>query len=461
MSKQFEYNSPLGDKFDGFEVEPSNSSWESIHAALDSNDNTAPLSEKFKNDLEPVSVDVWTNIEEELHPKKKRRFIYWWSGIAAGLIGIAVFMNLSDTENKMMTSNEIVPQEKLILKDIKSSNLIIKEGVLLSGRELKDTNYKNKIESNQFDDLGTSSQDLIIKDEAFSLDTVNDNFYILSLDKRNDVKLDLENEGIKKIKTINRSNLLLDNKNGKEVALKSLKFGVSPLLGLSKSQEEPLIAFNSISNPQEFVDVNNSGNVVSNSTDPDLIFVANTFTPVSSLSFTPNSQVVYNNSKQYNQPISFGALFSYSIKTRLAISSGLEYTSTSYSFDEGYWKAFQRTGVKSYLGIPITINYNVLNNERYQFYPIIGMKVYRGIYGKDTYVYENSANDVGLEKVSVSNTKFGISGSLGIGTQMKLYKKLQFYLQASSEYAVKAPEDSYWNDNPLSLSFQAGFSIKL
>ena len=467
MSKQSEHNGPLGDKFDDFQFEPGESTWDSIESSLRVDEHSAPLSEMFATDVAPVSVDVWPEIEKELHPEKKRRFIYWWTGVAAGLVAVVLLFNVSSSsDNNVLVFNEITTHEKSIKFEIKPHKFLIKESIRTDDKELIDFSAEKNIKSNHFVNNSNSLQSTVVRDEIATSNVFQDSysaeeFYKLSLDKKADIKLSLELEGILPIKSTNISDLLSLINEKKEQPLNLLKFGVSPLIGFSNAQKEPLLANNASSNSSGYIDVNNSGNVVSSYSDPYLLTLPNVFTPVSSLSFTPNSQVAYNESKQYSQPIGVGASFSYSINSKLSISSGLEYTSTRYSFDEGYWKAFQRTGTKGYLGIPVTFNYNVINNERFQLYPLLGTKVYTEIYGKESYVYETSTNGVVLEEVSVRNSNLGISGSIGIGTQVQLYKKLQFYLQASSEYALKAHKDSYWNDNPLSLSLQAGFSIKL
>lgn len=457
MSKPFEHKGPLGSKFEDFEFEANSSNWDSIESALNKSEDSAPLAEKFFADLAPVSVDVWTAIDEELHPKKKRRFVIWWSGIAAGILGLALLNNYgedslisSDNPVQESVTNELVGLNKLIFQDkVKSSSRKISEN------EKQTTTSISIKENDRLENLEFKSSVMENLDQIKT--------YSLNLPNQSGVTLKREEHQILFNKTVSAEDLLSISNAHKSIKVNAVKLGVSPALALSKMNEENQYDAFQSSSSTSYLDINASGNVVENSTtnNSNTVLLDVMYSPADFGSFTPNSSVEYSLAKSYSLPLSLGGLLNYTITSRLSLSSGFEYTLTSYEFEKGYWKAYQRKGIKGYLGVPIQFSINLLENQKFQVYPLLGGKLFRGVYGKESYVYKNSSENLVSVDERVTNSQFGCSGSIGVGTQIQLYKKLNFYFQATSDYTVLAPLDSYWEDKPISISLQGGLSICL
>ena len=90
MSSQSDHNSPLGDKFKDFEYKPSNSLFGNIHNGLRADPDQGVLTDKFTDFEYSVSEGAWEKIEKELHPKKRRKAILWWSAASVFVIGIGL-----------------------------------------------------------------------------------------------------------------------------------------------------------------------------------------------------------------------------------------------------------------------------------------------------------------------------------------------------------------------------------
>lgn len=475
MSKQFKNSGPLSEKFDDYEFEPSDSSWDSIHDALNAHENSAPLGDKFAGDLEPVSVDVWTAIEKELHPKKKRRFILWWSGVAAGIVFVIMMFNLDGEDNSSVARNNFAKEGGLLLRT-KSKNF----------RKL---NHKSKAAkmnrgAESLKLAPTISLPLVQKEknpskkkqEAFHCnvtvvtETLEEEFdhkyFPICLPVKKILQLDSEKEFLTENTSVEATELLLaDNRKKSNLPQNGIQIGFSPMVGLEKQQSDlALTPSNStnFSNTSDVVVIDNTGNVIidnSSTQSSDLIF-SSSFTPVSE-SFAINSFVQVSQRKEYNKPFSLGMMYNIGLSSKLTLITGLEYTMSSYRYAEGYWKAYNREGRKAYLGIPLVVSANMIHYQRIKLYPLLGAKVFRGISGREVYRYKINNGEVVEEVEKVDNVGVGLSCSAGLGTRVNIYKKLNFYFQVSSEYAFKAPEDSYWEKTPHLFLLQGGLSIDL
>lgn len=473
MSKQSSHKGPLGDKFEDYEFEPGNSAWNSIEDALHKEESSAPLEGKFDDHLEPVSVDVWEEIEKELHPEKKRRFIIWWSGVAAGLISVLMILNLNSNDElqserlvKTRTHGERgsdfnVTQEGQIAEGNTILNVVkaLPKEALTMIRYAQDINTN---ESSSFDKSEINNSDYTLAQEVGKV------YEQLSLD--NKLVQRITNEEKRIYPEVNVSDLLKQPEKAND-KIKSrnnaLRFGVSPMLGFEKneplSEGFQLNSTASISNDSySTVSIDNSGavNIDSSNIFSNDVILSSMFTP-SAIPFLPNSTVKVSHEKTYNQPISLGFLFSHGIHERLVVSSGIEFLTSGYTYKEGYWKAYDRKGVKNYIGVPLSVSYNLIHRRRIKLYPLIGLKALKGIYGKETYIYGSAQNDAVLQDEKIENKELVVTGSYGVGGQVSLYKNLNLFLQVSSEHSIKTPDDSFWEKNPTALSIQTGISLEL
>lgn len=478
MSKQSSHNGPLSGKFDDYEFEPNNSAWDSIESALNSDENSAPLGEKFSNDLEPVSVDVWVNIERELHPEKKRRFIVWWTGVAAGLVSVLFLLNLNSNTGSTQSSlgNEKASStNNLSLTNSQGNTESEKLGMSPKGKVGKEEYVQKEV-------LEPASKSEFMEQKSVQgaapisigeLEMIDENSVFEALRIPNKLVCDLKTPELQIwIPTVVTSEDLFVNEKEEKSANSShrIQLGLSPVFALENEKMDmanetmnfssnPTGGFNSTST----VSIDSLGNVIPDSTNTVIL---NSYSSPVNSTFVPNSSVSVNEAKEYRRPFSFGFIYRYDLNEIFTLSSGIEYTRSSYNYSEGYWKAFDRKGTKGYLGVPILISGNLLNRNRLQLYPLLGAKVFRGIYGKETYSYEaysfaTGSNEIVQKEEDVEDLGYGLSSSIGIGAQIKLYKKLNFYVQTSTEYILKSPVDSYWEENPISFAFQTGLSIKL
>lgn len=97
------------------------------------------------------SAQLWENIEEELHPKKKRRGIIFWGGIAASITAVVgLFMITSNASDSQIASsgwNVNEPRKEGGFEVVSDSNV----------SESLDVNHASKIKSNQSTAKGTTA----------------------------------------------------------------------------------------------------------------------------------------------------------------------------------------------------------------------------------------------------------------------------------------------------------------
>ena len=119
------------------------------------------LASRFKEDIQLPPDESWSNIQHELFPTKKRRFVALWiaaSLILLGVLGIVFFQKSANSDNKIKAKNEIQnkeirtktsgknstnkPQQKVVLTEKNEKSKI-------KTRESNVSNELNQLVSNQ------------------------------------------------------------------------------------------------------------------------------------------------------------------------------------------------------------------------------------------------------------------------------------------------------------------------
>jgi hypothetical protein len=95
---------------------------------------------------------------------------------------------------------------------------------------------------------------------------------------------------------INRGDLLLAVDKEIVHSLNLIKLGISPLIGVLKSQKEPLLVFNSFSNSADLL----TENISENAMDSNLISVVEVSLLFSDMDFFLNNPFEYSQAKKYD-----------------------------------------------------------------------------------------------------------------------------------------------------------------
>ena len=168
----------------------------------------------------------------------------------------------------------------------------------------------------------------------------------------------------------------------------------------------------------------------------------------------------------YGLPVSFGAGVKVGLNDRWSVGAGVNYTLLTRKFfgtyslvdNEGNIKESISTDIRNvqqYIGIPVNVFYNIVNNDYLNFYTYAGGAVERCISDKydvlnTEYIYKGSVQGVQM------------SANLGIGLEFLLGKHLGLYIDPSIRYYFDCGQPkSIRTAQPFMLGFEAGLRISL
>ncbi len=169
----------------------------------------------------------------------------------------------------------------------------------------------------------------------------------------------------------------------------------------------------------------------------------------------------------YGVPLSFGAGVKFDLSPRWSIGTGLNYTYLARQFYGKYTKVSPAGDIESvtssdirnrqhYIGIPVNVYYNIINNDRINFYAYAGGAVEKCV--SDSY-HLLSTDITHNEKIAGVQ----LSADAGIGVEFMLGKHLGLYLDPSIRYYFENTNQpkSIRTVQPLMLGFEMGLRARL
>ncbi|MEZ4838263.1 hypothetical protein [Flavobacterium sp.] len=337
--------------------------------------------EQFKDFEEIPPEIVWKNIEAELTKKKKRRIIPIWyklSGVAAllifGFLGTRVILN----QPKIEKTNPVVIEEKI--NSTKNQNSAVDSEEKINQNELNsDENVSNKINNPQEKQLFSNDETVAngnLNIEKNSKKQNNQNSNLDKVNQKNKENTGLVSNSIDKTertrqeteKNLNEKNNseLVDNSNTKlKTISETHKVIVNASLNNTKTQQSEK---NSIINDNQFVLENHSEKIDENKIDSTAVASSKTtkeelntlgellqekekdqkpkvepkenrwqitsnVAPVylgSSSNGSPIDSQFANNSKEYQNTISYGLGFQYDVSKKLTLRTGINKVNFEY-----------------------------------------------------------------------------------------------------------------------------------
>jgi len=441
-------NNDLNSKFDNYEYKPKKDLWDRISGEMEGN-NTAPLAGTFEAYGHEPKPQVWENIASELHPNRKRRFVYWWWTAAAGialLIG-GYFMSGSFTDPSYtpselnahstsedqveMNSDQHQAQETNVINpddaEPKDQNETIpKESIKSNQKEIarkEEVPGKSKIKVKL--DLGTipvgpelALEHVDIK-PAFIMETINDNELLGPV-----LFEDLPNPG-------------KNNEDQEEHSMMELAGAFSPFMGADNIY---------YAGPNELMDTQNSftGNGGSSSIQ----------------SMDPYSYELADEVK-FLPPMSLGADLNFKIKKRFSIGSGIKFIRlrSRTELNSGPVTSYE-TNTERYLGVPVKVNYNIIDGKKFDLTTSLGGQYEFGAGGK------KKTTNVSYGQESTYSTSLEIgggqaNGSLSVGTNYNIGKRLGIYLETSFTHYFYQTNYNLWSTKRIWLGFNTGIRIDL
>ena len=160
----------------------------------------------------------------------------------------------------------------------------------------------------------------------------------------------------------------------------------------------------------------------------------------------------------YGIPVSLGLSARYHFTEKLAVSAGANWSFLTRTF-QGKYKTDEGTFTHNmqYLGIPLSVSYDVVESKTLTFYCYAGGSAEKAISSK-YYIYANSASPILSEKVP--SLQYGLFG--GIGVEFRVSDLLGLYVDPCVKYYFPGNQPkSIRTDKPLMFSFEAGLRFNL
>ncbi|PWW28672.1 porin family protein [Chryseobacterium sp. AG844] len=167
---------------------------------------------------------------------------------------------------------------------------------------------------------------------------------------------------------------------------------------------------------------------------------------------------------RHKVPVTFGLSVYYNLGKRWGIGTGLNYTKLSSELhsgsDNNYIKGDQTV---HYLGIPVQVNYNVIQKGRFTGYITGGALVEKPIAGNitTTYVVNDEIKESSKERLDPKPFQFSVNAAAGL--QVKLIDKVGIYAEPGIGYHFKeenAPNTIY-KEKPLHFNMKFGIRVLL
>ncbi|HCA08734.1 outer membrane beta-barrel protein [Chryseobacterium sp.] len=222
-----------------------------------------------------------------------------------------------------------------------------------------------------------------------------------------------------------------------------------------------------------------TGNVSSNSSDQKFPGYASisgspmTFSDVfmSGTEADPLTEVLLaNQSKEvearirHKIPVTFGLSMYYNIGKRWGIGTGVSYTKLTSELHSGsnsnYIKGEQSI---HYIGIPVQVNYNVIQKGRFTGYVTGGVLAEKAVAGKlrTKYIVNDEVTETQDERLDVKPVQFSVSSAVGL--QVKIIDKIGIYAEPGIGYHFKNDSqlNTIYKEKPLNFNMKFGIRLVL
>lgn len=165
---------------------------------------------------------------------------------------------------------------------------------------------------------------------------------------------------------------------------------------------------------------------------------------------------------QHDVPLSFGLTVRKSIASRWAIESGLSYT---YMRSQGRMEGIMPYTVKQYLhyiGVPVSVNYTILEYKRFSVYAAIGGMVERCVSAEriTTFDEKSVTNQEINDRLPINDFDYSLNAK--VGASLDFADQVGMYVEPTANYYFSNNDkiDNYRKDNPFGVSFKLGLFVK-
>ena len=167
---------------------------------------------------------------------------------------------------------------------------------------------------------------------------------------------------------------------------------------------------------------------------------------------------------KHKTPITFGASVNYKLGKKWSVGTGVNYTRLSSELTSGSSSNFIKSDQEiHYIGIPVQVNYNVIEKGAFTGYVTAGGMVEKAVSGniKTQYIVDGVSKEETKEDISEKPTQLSVNG--GIGLQLKVVKSVGVYAEPGVGYHFNdnSSLNTIYKEKPLNFNLKFGIRILL
>ena len=155
----------------------------------------------------------------------------------------------------------------------------------------------------------------------------------------------------------------------------------------------------------------------------------------------------FKDSYEHDLPVSVGVSASFRLTDRLSVNTGLNYTYYASQRKRLYYSTAQIVYDKQrvhYLGIPVRLDYKIVNRKYFNLYLGAGVQMDKCIYAK-----------VDDERLHEKQFLFGVNGTMGM--QVNIVQRVGLYFEPEFSYALNEGSiETFRSDEPFVVTVRGG-----
>lgn len=180
--------------------------------------------------------------------------------------------------------------------------------------------------------------------------------------------------------------------------------------------------------------------------------------PISEI-LTENMNQEVNTNIKHRLPIRIGLSVSYQLNDKWSVATGLIYTKLTSDLLSGTdANQIKSEQVIKYIGVPVQLNYNILQKGNLATYVGAGVQIEKSISGvmNTNYIVHHQTKESTSSKIRINSLQTSLN--IGVGMQYKVYKNFGLYLEPGLRYYFNDGSDvrTLYKDRPLNMNLEFG-----
>jgi hypothetical protein len=406
------------------------------------------LRQKLENYQSPVDADCWTEIEERLKSKKKRKIIPFWfwlsGGAAVAMLTLLLTIHLPSDSLKYIgeTKSKTIQQKKIETKQIAKHQ---------TGR----LNVTEKITTDYFALEQTAKKKQTAKEKEISQNQITNN------DSSKNNKTTKEAIVVNSNKEQLLTQRAIESKDTTVSRDKPTRFIPENLAEPTK--DEPSTKPKNKQNWLLAASFGSGGSISGLNSGNGYTYASNGKDYLTNASANYSNILASNDfsQKNYLSPISFGLTVRKNLNKTLGLETGLIYTYLLSTFENS---GMQHSDAKlhlHYIGIPVNLVAGIWGNSKWELYLSAGAMAEKGIQSVYTQnQYFGNMVQTTTAKTKIDGLQWSVNGAVGLTYKVQRNWGIFFEPKVSYFFDNNQPVSAR-TENPVSIGLTAGVRLQL